>query len=426
MRAAKFGIVALVLAALCGPARPLAEETRSKATDWGAVQRQDKASPGAAKPALPQETARKVALVVGNSGYRSLPPLANPRRDADLIAGRLAGTGFKIIGGNDLDRAAMQAAIGAFIGEVKAASGDVTALIFYAGHGMQDMGDNYLLPVDANIPARQALAKQAFSATRLLREVDAAGAALNILVLDACRDNPLAKEGDFASIAGGLATMDAPRGAYIAYSAAAGRTAFDGDGDNSPFSAALADYLLLPGQTIGQIMTLVGRRVQSETAGAQVPWTTSSLTRDFVPSGVRVDKAKAIGLRTFDDYASYVVTYRAFDGVTLACGASLIYDWQSDMYGRILAMDEIRPYLSADHFMTFHTFTKYNVPYFCELFCRAEKAAYCRDVEVLKAIRDRLKLISARPGGGGDSELTRLKLPVLTIPDEEAAGAGQR
>lgn len=390
-----------------------------KATDWGAVQRQDKASPSPATPALPQETARKVALVVGNSAYRSVPALANPRRDADLVSQRLAGTGFKVIGGHDLDRDAMKLAIGAFVKEVKAANGDVTALVFYAGHGMQDMGDNYLLPVDADIPDRQALARQAFSATGLLREVDAAGAALNILILDACRDNPLAKEGDFASIAGGLATMDAPRGAFIAYSASPGRTALDGDGENSPFTAALADYVLLPGQTIDQIMKLVGRRVHAETAGAQTPWSTSSLTRDFVPSGVRVDKAKVLATKIFDNYTGYVVTYKALEGVTLACGASLIDGFKSEMFGRILAMDEVRAYLSADHFVTYHTFTKYGVPYFCELFCRTEKAAYCRDVEVLKAIRDRLR-ISTPAGGGGDSETARLKLPVLTIPDEEA------
>ncbi len=223
----------------------------------------------------PQDSQHRVALVVGNSAY-STSPLRNPVNDARAMGAALADAGFEVILREDQEQNEMKRAIREF-GE-RLGNGGV-GLFYYAGHGMQVEGRNYLIPLNAVINSEPEVEYEAVDVGFVLAQMESARSRLNIVILDACRDNPFARS--FRSTARGLASIDAPVGTLIAYSTAPGSVASDGDGDHGLFTEELMRNLQVPGLKIEEVFKRVRVGVQERTAGRQVPWESSSLTGDF-------------------------------------------------------------------------------------------------------------------------------------------------
>lgn len=228
---------------------------------------------------------RRVALVVGNGAYRNVPPLSNPRNDASLIAQTLQALGFQLVGGGariDLDKAGFDAAVRAFGQDIRGAE---VALFYYSGHGMQVQGSNWLVPLDANPTRVQDLDFQMVDAQLVLRQMEGAGTKLNLMILDACRNNPFGGTGLRATDAG-LAQMRAPEGTLISYATQPGNTAADGTGRNSPYTQALAETMRQPGLDVLRMFNRVGVEVKKVTGGSQQPWVSSSpLDSDYFMAG---------------------------------------------------------------------------------------------------------------------------------------------
>ncbi len=222
---------------------------------------------------------QRIALVIGNSAYTD-SPLANPANDARLMSAALATLGFVVIERLDGGQKEMKLAIKDYGNRLEAAGHDAVGLFFYAGHGLQVDGENYLIPIDALIEDPEDADINGVAASNLLKTIGRAGNGLNIIILDACRNNPFVRR--FRSQQRGLALMSAPTGTLIAYSTAPGEVAADGDGANSPYTAALARGLGRPGMPIELMFKGVRDDVLRATQGRQTPWEASSLTgRDF-------------------------------------------------------------------------------------------------------------------------------------------------
>ena len=224
----------------------------------------------------------RIALVIGNSGYADAP-LANPANDARLMAKTLRRLGFDVIELVDADQKTMKVAIFELGDRLEAAGKDAVGVFFYAGHGVQVDGQNYLVPVGAQIEKERYVAIEAVGASWVLGQMEFAGNRMNFIILDACRNNPLTR--GFRSATRGLSRMDAPRGSLVAYSTGPGKVARDGAGANSPFTAALARELAVPGVPVEQVFKQVRRSVMAATNEEQVPWESSSLTGDFYFNG---------------------------------------------------------------------------------------------------------------------------------------------
>lgn len=218
---------------------------------------------------------KRVALVIGNANYRHVARLDNPMNDARLMAGTLARLGFVLVDGRaliDVDKSAFDNAVRRFGQELQGAD---VGLFYYAGHGLQLRGHNYLVPVGAN-PTREAdIDFETLDAALVLRQMEAAGTSLNLVILDACRNNPFGGRG-LRSANGGLAQMVAPEGTLISFATQPGNVALDGSGANSPFTRALADTIQRPGLDIFRTFNEVGLAVKKATAGTQQPWVSSS------------------------------------------------------------------------------------------------------------------------------------------------------
>ncbi len=221
----------------------------------------------------------RVALVIGNSAYRDTP-LANPTNDARLIAKTLSDLGFELIVRVDVEQKAMKLAILEFDDRLEAAGKDAVGLFFYAGHGVQVRGRNFLVPLNSRIQREKDVAVEAINVAWVLEQMEFAGNRVNFVILDACRNNPLTRS--FRSPTRGLARMNAPRGSFIAYSTAPGNVALEGTGVNSPYTLALAKTMYRPGVPAERLFKLVRDLVITETKGQQTPWEESSLTgEDF-------------------------------------------------------------------------------------------------------------------------------------------------
>ena len=223
----------------------------------------------------------RVALVIGNSAYQGdLPALPNPANDAKLMAKTLKSIGFDVVEAEDASQDEMKKAIAEFSDKLAAAGKDGTGLFFYAGHGLQVAGENYLIPVDAKIKSERDVDLVSVSASTVMKQMEFAESAVNIIILDACRNNPLG--GDARGLSRGLAKIEtAPRGSFIAYSTAPGSTAADGDGANSPYTTALAETITEPGLSIADVFQEVRTKVLASTGNEQTPWDSSSLTGRF-------------------------------------------------------------------------------------------------------------------------------------------------
>ncbi len=225
-------------------------------------------------------TEPRVALIVGNAGYTNISTLANPANDAELMHQTLSALGFDAVLVRDGDRSALVRAIRDFGKRIARAGPDAVALFFYAGHGVQAGDQNYLIPLNAPIETEADLDVEAVSADWVLRQMAEAGNALNLVILDACRNNPF--RSSFRSATNrGLTRLNAPAGALVAYSAAPGQVAADGTGRNSPYTAALARAMLEPGKELLHVFREARIEVKRETSGQQVPWEEQSVTADF-------------------------------------------------------------------------------------------------------------------------------------------------
>jgi hypothetical protein len=230
--------------------------------------------------------AARVALVIGNSGYRFVPRLANPGNDARLIATTLSSLGFTLVGGGaqlDLDKAGFDRALRNFGHAIQGAE---VALFYYSGHGLQVDGVNWLVPISANPTQVQDLDFEMVNSDLVLRQTEGANTRLNIVILDACRNNPFSTRG-LRATGGGLAQMQAPPGTLISYATQPGSVALDGDGRDSPYSAALANTLRQPGLDVFRVFNQVGLQVEQATGGQQQPWVSSSpISGEFYFAGI--------------------------------------------------------------------------------------------------------------------------------------------
>lgn len=226
----------------------------------------------------------RLALVIGNSAYAaSMGQLPNPANDAGAMAQALGALGFQVTLVKNADQKAMRRAISDFGQRLAKAGPGSTGLFFYAGHGIQAKGINYLIPTDANIQTQADVEMEAVGADAVLEQMEEARASTNIVILDACRNMPLVR--GFRSPTRGLAPMDAPNGSFIAYSTAPGSVAADGLGANSPFVSALVRNLSRKGESIEAIFRDVRREVLTATEGTQTPWDSSSLIQPFYFAG---------------------------------------------------------------------------------------------------------------------------------------------
>src|ERR1700730_7083316 len=236
----------------------------------------------------------KIALVLGNSDYSSAP-LPNPANDAKLVGDALTALGFDVIARRNADQVTMKRAIQEFGSRLEKAGPGAVGLFYYAGHGMQLSGRNYLIPTTARIEREGDVEIEAVSADWVIEQMRYARNRLNIVILDACRNNPFTRS--MRSVDHGLATMDAPAGILIAYSTAPGSVAADGTGRNSPYTEALTRAIHELHEPAEQVFKHVRVGVMSATSGKQVPWESSSLTGDFyfaAPSKVAPETASAL------------------------------------------------------------------------------------------------------------------------------------
>lgn len=227
------------------------------------------------------DTAPRLALVIGNAHYAKLGTLANPGRDAELMAARLRQTGFDVTAVADRDLKSLSQDIEDFAQKVKARGPSTVALLYYAGHGVENDGVNYLVPVNADIRKRADIVPQSLSVKRVADRLASSGNALNILIVDACRDNPF-PPGATAATAQGLVPMGAVYGVFIASATGSGQVAYDGDDGHSPYTKALADAMTVPGERLEDVFKSVRRQVRLSTGEQQIPWESTSLELDFV------------------------------------------------------------------------------------------------------------------------------------------------
>jgi len=233
--------------------------------------------------------AKRVALVIGNSSYEHITDLRNPRNDAEDVAATLNRLGFEVIQGFDTNLRGLGQKVAEFGNAARDAD---TAVVFYAGHGLQVNGKNYLVPVDARLSNQYELAFQTVELTQIMNILSQVKNT-KVVFLDACRNNPLTRDlarsmGTDSSEFRGLARVEARgTGSFIAFATEPGEVALDGAGENSPFTSALLNHIETPELDISLMMRRVRQEVTSTTDGKQVPWHNSSLVKDFyfVPSG---------------------------------------------------------------------------------------------------------------------------------------------
>ena len=221
----------------------------------------------------------RLALVIGNSAYQSAPALPNPANDAKAVADLLQSAGFEVMPAADLSQGDMRRTIGEFAAKVAARGQDTIAVVYYAGHGVQVGGENFLIPVDARIKTEAEVALQSVRFDDLMNALEAVPTKARIVILDACRNNPF--EDMKRKVGRGLAMVNAPVGSIVAYSTSPGTEAEDGQGANSPFTAAFVVAAKQPGVPIEQIFKNVRLAVHDATAGRQTPWEVLSLTSNF-------------------------------------------------------------------------------------------------------------------------------------------------
>ncbi len=228
------------------------------------------------KKSVPVTTqGKRLALVIGNSNYENRP-LKNPTNDAKDLGEALKGAGFRVIELYDADLKGMRNTIKLFADQLK--DYDV-GLVYYSGHGIEFAGRNYLIPVNADIKTEEEIPRQAFDATEIIEKMNKNNVKTSIFILDACRNAPVFSS--FKSVKTGLAIMQGSSGSIVAFSAAPGQVALDGNGRNSPYTSVLLKQIQIPNKKIEDVVKDTARLVSENTQGRQIPWYNSSLVGDF-------------------------------------------------------------------------------------------------------------------------------------------------
>ena len=260
---------------------------------------------------IPASAENRMALVIGQSAYKSVTALPNPANDAKAMAQLLTDSGFEVSQAADLTQSDMRAAVSDFAGKVAAKGPDTVALVFYAGHGIQVDGENFLIPTDID-PKREAdIPMQAVRLNDILNTLASVPSKMRFLLLDACRNNPFPSVSK--STGSGLAIVDAKVGApgtFLSFSTSPGAVAEDGNGTNSPYTMALLEAAKLPNVPIEETFKRVRVAVNKATDGRQTPWDSSSLTEDF----------KFIGAAT--------------PGPKLAAAKKTVQEWTRELKGK--------------------------------------------------------------------------------------------
>jgi len=241
------------------------------------------AAPASAAPSQP---GHREALVIGNDLYEHARPLANPGNDAVAMAVLLRRLGFHVTLRTDADLRRMREGLREFVDRLPSEPApDSVALVYFAGHGVQIAGQNYLVPVDAKMARDFEVPDETLSMDAVMRALESAGAGLNLLILDCCRNNPFARSWRGArsvDTGGGLAMpTTAPQGMFVAFSTSPNDVADDGEGDHSPYTAALLAHLPTPGKPFEEVFKAVGGDVVRKTGGTQEPWFNSKFYGSF-------------------------------------------------------------------------------------------------------------------------------------------------
>ncbi|PIT03633.1 hypothetical protein TSA1_24875 [Bradyrhizobium nitroreducens] len=229
-------------------------------------------------PTALQGPEQRVALVIGNSNYQNAPQLANPDNDAQSMAQFLNSAGFEVVAATDLTQNDMLRVVQDFSAKVSARGPNTVAMVYYAGHGVQLAGENYLVPVDAKVSSQTELVNNSVRLVDVMSTLETIPSRMRIVILDACRNNPFPSVNDAGR---GLAIVDAPNGSIVGYSTAPGAEALDGTGGHSPYTQAFLNVAREPNVPIEQLFKRVRLQVNQTTSGAQIPWESSSLTSDF-------------------------------------------------------------------------------------------------------------------------------------------------
>lgn len=239
-----------------------------------------------------QSYQKRLALVIGNSTYEHGGSLPNPVNDANAIAQALQSVGFEVMKYQNVTQREMKMAINAFGQKL---NGYEVGVFYYAGHGIQNQGMNYMIPIEADLQTEAQVEFDCVAADRVLAFMDAAEVKVNVIIMDACRNNPFERSWHRSANGNGLAMMNAPTGSLIAYATAPGKVASDGTGSNGLYTSALLKYIHDPKLTIEQVFKKVRTEVTEKSGGAQVPWETTSLTGDdFYFSAPNIKKGTII------------------------------------------------------------------------------------------------------------------------------------
>ncbi len=220
---------------------------------------------------------KRLALVIGNATYENGGSLKNAVNDAQAMAKRLQSLGFEVWEYENVDQRQLKQAINQFGQKLHDFE---VGLFYYAGHGIQHKGLNYMIPVEANIQTAEQIEFDCVAADRVLAFMETAQTKVNVIIMDACRNNPFERSWHRSGNGNGLAVMDSPAGTLIAYATAPGRVADDGPDANGLYTSALLSYLGNPDLTIEQVFKKVRTEVAEKSKGAQIPWETTSLTGD--------------------------------------------------------------------------------------------------------------------------------------------------
>lgn len=224
----------------------------------------------------------RLALVIGLSAYKSVPPLTNPANDAKLVGEMLEAAGFGVKTALDLSQNEMRQAIGEFAARIASKGPDTVALLYYAGHGLQIDGENFLVPVDVTLDRESDVPLQAVRLNDVMNTLASVPTKMRIVMLDACRNDPFESINKIAG--NGLALVDTKAnaaGSFISFATSPGTVALDGSGVNSPYTSALVVSAREPGISIEEAFKKIRVAVNKSTEGNQIPWESSSLTSEF-------------------------------------------------------------------------------------------------------------------------------------------------
>ncbi len=288
---------------------------------------------------------KRVALVVGNAGYQ-VGALATPANDAGLIAQTLQAAGFDVVGARDLDQDSLRRALRDFVEKATAAGPDTVAFVYVSGYGVQLEGENYFVPIDAKIARDSDVAAEAIRMSDYIRPLAALKLKASIVVLDAARANPFAKSGP--PLAGGLALVEPEPGVLIAFNAAPGTVAPEGQGPYGAYAQALAEMLREGGLPLAGVFDRARLRVNDLTKGAEVPWHASKVETSLVfferasdapPPAVSNEQTAAIRARPIRDLATQEAYAVALERDTLDGYSEFLTAYSDDpMAARVRAI----------------------------------------------------------------------------------------